>query len=240
MPDVSSRPERSTWPLAVAGSGNPSRAPRWGLRNRTGGDYRAVVRRGGVPSHDDGPRLPAATPPIDPVEWRWLHDKYERLAAEEGQLSGSRTSYFATIGTVLITGLVLVLADFPTNHLVLGVGATFIASLGIIISSIWAVLLHRTNDAQALWREAAFRLEEMRPPSIRDIPAPITLRSGSLIPVDLSRPYTVHRERFSPARAIPWIDRLDPHAMTELLPRVFLVVWSVALVSVWVWAIVIT
>ena len=47
---------------------------------------------------------PRKSGPLSESELRWLHDKYERLASEEGQLTASRTSYFAAIGTVLVTG----------------------------------------------------------------------------------------------------------------------------------------
>ena len=54
------------------------------------------------------PESVASAPTLTYDDRRWLHDKYERLAAEEGQLSSVRTSYYAAIGTVLITGLVVV------------------------------------------------------------------------------------------------------------------------------------
>ena len=78
-------------------------------------------------------------------ELRWLHDKYEPLAAEEGQLTASRTSYFAAIGTVLVTGLVVAIADLLSQPWVLAAVVTFLAALGLLISAVWAVRLHRTH-----------------------------------------------------------------------------------------------
>ena len=172
----------------------------------------------------------------DPTVRRWLHDKYERLAAEEGELAASRTSYFAAIGTVLITGLVVALNYFGAEPRLLVLVATFLSGLGIVISFIWAVLLHRTLDAQALWREGAEELERRVPPIPAELPAAITLRSGATMEVDLARPYLAHARRFSSDRAVSWMDRLRPGALTELLPLCFLVIWSGVLVAVWVFA----
>jgi len=174
----------------------------------------------------------------DPVVRRWLHDKYERLAAEEGDLAASRTSYFAAIGTVLITGLVVSINYFLSQPRVLVLVATFLAGLGIMISFIWAVLLHRTLDAQALWREAAEQLEHLRPPVSGELPGLVTLRSGAQLEVDLLRPFSTHARRFSRDKAISWMDRLRPGTLSELLPVCFLVVWCLVLSVVWVfvWA----
>jgi hypothetical protein len=65
--------------------------------------------------------------------------------------------------------------------------------------------------------------------------APITLRSGEELSVDLLRPYSVHRMRFSNSRSISWMDRIDPAFLTETLPLAFLTVWSVSVVGVWIW-----
>lgn len=166
---------------------------------------------------------------------QWLHDKYERLAAEEGQLAASRTSYYAAIGSVLITGMVVAIADLSGNRLVLAAVASFLASLGVLISFVWALLLHRTNDAQALWREAAIRLEESQPPLEGDLPARITLRSRETIPVNLLRPYEVHQQRFARGGEVSWMDRVNPGRFSEILPVVFVVVWIAILVFAWAW-----
>lgn len=178
----------------------------------------------------------AASPsPIGPDGRRWLHDKYERLASEEGQLSSTRTSYYAAIGTVLITGALVAVADLLSQPTVLTVVLTFLALLGILISVVWAVLLHRTNDAQQLWREAALRLEERAPPLEGEFRAPITLRSGETVPLDLFRPFQTHLERFSDSKSISWMDRVNPSSLTEILPLTFLTFWSAVLVVIWVW-----
>jgi hypothetical protein len=168
-------------------------------------------------------------------EARWLHDKFERLAAEEVQLSASRTAYFAAIGTILITGAIVATADLLNESFLLAGVVTFIAALGLLVSFVWVVLLHRTNDAQTMWREAALRLEELRAPISGVLRAPITLRSGRALDLDLLRPYLAHRERFNLANHISWLDRVNPERLTESLPITFFVVWSATLVLVWSW-----
>ncbi|MCI4332865.1 MAG: hypothetical protein L3K01_03935 [Thermoplasmata archaeon] len=182
----------------------------------------------------DGARA-SSTPVLSPEERRWLHDKFERLASEEAQLAASRTSYYAAIGTVLITGLIVVAADLAGNPLEMTGGVTFLASLGVLISLVWAVLLHRTNDAQKMWREAALQLETVAPPLAGQVLIGIELRSGDRLPVDLLRPYTAHHARFSASKRISWMDRVNPERLTEVLPMTFLGVWSGALVLIWVW-----
>jgi hypothetical protein len=184
------------------------------------------------------PGIPAEAPPsveLSSDDRRWLHDKYERLAAEEGQLATARTSYYAAIGTVLVTAAVVAIADLSGDRLVLAGIATFLAGLGILISVVWAVLLHRTNDAQALWREIAEHLEEVDPPLEGVLNVPVTLRSGDTIPVNILRPYQTHRERFGSSHRISWMDRVEPAPLTEVLPVAFLVIWASALVFVWLW-----
>jgi hypothetical protein len=170
----------------------------------------------------------------DPAVRRWLHDKYERLDAEEGELAANRTSYFAAIGAVLITGLVVALNYFLSDPRTLVLVVTFLAGLGITISVVWATLLHRTLDAQALWRESAEQLERLCPPVSGDLPGTITLRSGATMEVNLLRPFSTHARRFSRDQAISWMDRLRPGTLTEILPLCFLGIWSAILVAVWV------
>jgi hypothetical protein len=168
-------------------------------------------------------------------ERRWLHDKYERLASEEGQLSGIRTAYFATIGAVLLTGLVVLIADLLGQALLFSVAATLLASLGILVCSVWAVLLHRTTDAQARWREAALRLEEVAPPVLVSLPIQITLRNRATVPVDLNAPYHMHKARFLAGGQISPLDRINPNRMMEIMPVSLLWIWGTVLVVVWAW-----
>lgn len=184
---------------------------------------------------EESPEQPAPPPALTYDDRRWLHDKYERLAAEEGQLSSVRTSYYAAIGTVLITGLVVVMADLLNQPTLLVVVVTFLATLGILISVVWAVLLHRTNDAQNLWREAALRLEQAEPPVDGAWNVPITLRSGARLDLNLLRPFEAHAERFSRRRSISWMDRVNPSSLTEILPLTFFVIWAAVLAAVWIW-----
>jgi hypothetical protein len=182
------------------------------------------------------PAAPASPPrPLTAEEARWLHDKYERLAAEEGQLAAGRTSYYAAVGTVLITGMLVAIVDLMAQLFLLAVIITFLAILGVMISLIWLVLLHRTTDAQNMWREAARWLEDRQPPVPTSVPAPVTLRSGDTIPIDLARPFQSHSLRFADERGISWMDRVDPAILTEILPKTFLVIWGGVLVVDWVW-----
>jgi hypothetical protein len=175
-------------------------------------------------------------PPVPTLEERrWLHDKYERLAAEEGQLSGTRTAYFATIGAVLLTGLVVLIADLLNTALLFTVAATLLAALGILVSSVWTVLLHRTNDAQAMWREAALRLEELAPPVLTSLPTQITLRSRATVPADLQAPYHMHKIRFDAGSQISVLDRINPNRMMEIMPISLLCIWGSVLLVVWSW-----
>ncbi len=183
----------------------------------------------------DPARPPAPPPDLAPGDRRWLHDKYQQLAAEEGQLAASRTTYYAAIGTVLITGFVVATYDFLSQPLLLAAAVTFLAALGIMISFVWAILLHRTTDAQNLWREAALRVEQAAPPIEGEWRAPITLRSGEKLNLDLLRPYQTHAERFADIRAVSWMDRLNPAGLTEVLPVTFLAIWAAILTVVWVW-----
>jgi hypothetical protein len=177
----------------------------------------------------------AALASLDPEQRRWLHDKYERLSAEESQLSASRTAYFAAIGTVLLTGLVVLIADLLGEPLLFAIAATLLASLGILTSSIWTVLLHRTNDAQAMWREAALHLEMIAPPVAISVPSQVTLRSRATVPVDLGGPYRMHAIRFAPSSQLSWLDRFNPNRLMEVMPVTLLLIWDAVLVIVWGW-----
>ncbi len=181
------------------------------------------------------PNPPTDLRTLDPEQRRWLHDKYERLSEEESQLSASRTAYFATIGAVLLTGLVVLIADLLGTALLFAISATLLASLGILTSTVWTVLLHRTNDAQAMWREAALHLEQVAPPITVDLPSQVTLRSSATLPVDLGTPYRMHEIRFSPDSHISWLDRFNPSRMMEVMPITLLVIWGSVLVLVWGW-----
>lgn len=174
-------------------------------------------------------------PTLSPEERRWLHDKFERLQTEEASLASARTSYYAAIGTVLLTALVVAIADLLSQTRVLLAVLTFIALLGVLISVVWAILLHRTNDAKNLWREAAWRLEQDLPPLPGSWTIPITLRSNAQLPVDLFRPFQAHDLRFSQRRDISWMDRANPDVLTEVLPLTFLAIWIGVLVGAWTW-----
>jgi len=178
---------------------------------------------------------PSSAPRLTLEERQWLHDKYERLAAEEGQLAGTRTSYFATIAAVLFTALVALAANllaYPTVFVLL---ATLLSAFGILLGTVWAVLIHRTTDAQNLWRESARRLEELEPVIAVAVPSTVTLRSGEQLPIDLAQPFHSHATRFSENKAISLFDRVNPSRLTEILPSALIAVWSATLVVVWTW-----
>lgn len=184
--------------------------------------------------------VPVPPPPPPPSDLsmedrRWLHDKYERLDEAEGQLASTRTTYFATIAAVLVTGLVVVITNLMGHRVLLAESVTFLGAFGILFSSMWAVLLHRTVDAQTLWREAALHLEELAPPVPAEVLAPVTLPSGRTLQVNLAQPYRVHAERFSPRNPISRLDRVNPWTLAELMPLTFVVVWLVTLAGVWAW-----
>jgi hypothetical protein len=172
---------------------------------------------------------------LSPEERRWLHDKFERLAAEESQLASLRTTYYAAIGTVLITGLVVAIADLLNQTRLLVAIATFLSLLGILISVVWIVLLHRTNDAKNMWREAACHLEAQQAPLEGQWMAPITLRSNATLSVNLLQPFLAHKLRFSPDHGVSWMDRANPDTLTEILPVTFLGLWVGVLVVFWAW-----
>lgn len=173
--------------------------------------------------------------PLTAEEVRWLHDKYERLAVMEGNLLAGRTSYFATICAVLITGLVFALVNFLHDPPLLAISATFLASIGITLSIAWEILVHRTTGAQRLWREAALRLEDHAPPLSGALRARVTTRSGAEVDVDLLRPYHAHQARFSAASSASWMERIDPSTVSEVLPISFVATWTVVLVVIWSW-----
>lgn len=178
---------------------------------------------------------PSSTTTLSPETARWLHDKYEHLASDEAGLASSRTSYFAAIGTVLFTGLIWVVANLIHLQEVFVIMVSFLAAVGILISVIWAVLLHRTFDAQELWREAARDLERLYPPVSATLMAPIALRDKGTLEIDLARPFQAHSARFSPTRGVSWMDRVNPTTLTELLPQAFIVMWVLILAVVWSW-----
>lgn len=184
---------------------------------------------------------PKTLPPADldpstlsPEERRWLHDKYERMAAEEGQLSGGRTSYFAAIGSILVTGFLYVVVNLLTHRLLQAILVTFLGVVGVIISLVWAVLLRRTNSAQRLWRNSALQLEAGVPPIEPTLPATVPIRGHRELSIDLARPYQSHDRRFALGSQISWFDRRDPDRLTEILPYAFLVIWTLIIIVIWI------
>lgn len=179
--------------------------------------------------------MPAAPPNLTPEERRWLHDKFERLAAQESELASSRTTYYAAIGTVLITGLVVTVSNLIPRPEILALVVTFLALLGVLISTVWIVLLHRTNDAKNLWRQAAHHLERGQPPISGEWRAPISLRTHEALEVNLLTPFLAHESRFSPTNRVSWMDKANPDRLTEVLPWTFLAMWLGVMVLVWGW-----
>lgn len=182
---------------------------------------------------------PSFTDQLSTEDRQWLHDKFERLTAEEGQLAAGRTSYFAAVVTVLITAVVVSVADLSAHPLELALVVTFLCALGILITFVWWVLLHRTNDAHALWTQASVQLEQAAPPVAGSLPATIRLRSGETVAVNLLRPAELHATRFSRSRAVSPMDRVNPDRLTELLPQTFLLVWSATIILIWSWFVVV-
>jgi hypothetical protein len=173
--------------------------------------------------------------PISSEERRWLHDKFERLATEEASLGDSRTSYFAAIASALVAALVVLVINEISHPTVFVVMATMLAGFGILISAVWTVVLHRTGDAQYLWRQSSLLLEAAAPPIAGTLPASIITRHGDEIHVDLTRPWHVHEIRFSEANQIAWIDRVNPSAVSANVPLTLVFLWGIVLVGTWVW-----
>lgn len=172
---------------------------------------------------------------LSPEEARWLHDKYERLAAEETHLVDSRTSYFAAITAALVAGFVLLVINVLRIPPVFVAAASFLATLGALVSAVWAIVLHRTSAAQRLWRTAARELETGLLFPGRALPATLQVHPGLRIRVDLTRPYAVHAERFSSQHRLRWIDRVEPSALSSDLPVLLVGTWLCVLVGVWLW-----
>jgi hypothetical protein len=175
------------------------------------------------------------TPALANDERRWLHDKYERLAAEEATLADSRTSYFAAIASALVAAFVVLVVNELAHPMLMVAMATLVASFGIVISIVWTLVLHRTGDAQHVWREAAMLLESSAPPITTSLPATIETRHGDTIQVDLTQPYHVHSIRFSNSNRIAWIDRLDPSNVSANVPLFLVGLWVLVLVGTWTW-----
>lgn len=164
-----------------------------------------------------------------------MHDKYERLAGDEGVLLATRTSYFATICAVLITGLVFALVNLQNETLLLTISLTFLGAIGLVLSVVWEILVRRTTGAQQLWREAALQLEELTPPVEGSLAGAVNVRSGGHLTVDLLAPYHAHRARFDRSSGASWMERINPATVSEVLPVTFIGIWTVALVTAWAW-----
>lgn len=135
----------------------------------------------------------------------------------------------------MVVALIYAVANvLPKGNLVFAASATFLAGVGILLSTLWALVQWRTTSAQLLWREAARELERVAPPVDPRIPAEIPVRPGRFVTVDISRPYSAHRERFSPANDIPWVDRVSPVQLTNQLPVLLIATWAIVLVAVWI------
>ncbi|MCI4360788.1 MAG: hypothetical protein L3J91_03720 [Thermoplasmata archaeon] len=174
-------------------------------------------------------------PPLASDERRWLHDKYERLANEEASLADSRTSYFAAIASALVAALVVLVINELGRPTIMVTMTTFLAAFGILISTVWTVVLHRTADAQALWRDAAILVERTTPPIATAARAQIPVHGKVAIDVDLTRPYQVHQIRFATGKDVPWIDRLNPSAVSANVPLTMVGLWCLVLVGIWYW-----
>jgi hypothetical protein len=180
---------------------------------------------------------PPVAPPeeLTPEERRWLHDKYSQLASEESQLAGIRSSYSITIGAVLITGLAIAVAGLNAHPQFLLLIVTFLSAFGLFQSIAWALLLHHTLEAQALWRNAVYQLEQSAPPIRAAVPGHTRVRGGAQIKVDLAQPFTLHHRHFAPRPGLPPFTRARPSVVMESMPNALIIIWLVALISVWGW-----
>ena len=182
-----------------------------------------------IPSTSAGARVPAE-------ERRWLHDKYQSLAEYEARLADYRTSYFAVLNTALVAGVVLVVINLLRTPPVFATTASMLTAFGVVMSVVWAIVLHRTIAAQNLWRDAALALEADYPPISGPLPSHVPGgRAGHLIPVDLARPYHTHRSRFSRGSGAGYLDSIRPAAVWSDVPILFGIAWGAAFVTVWAW-----
>lgn len=169
-------------------------------------------------------------------ERRWLHDKYQRLAEHEAQLADYRTSYFGAILAALVAAQALIVINLRGAPNELVTSSTILDASGIAISAVWALVLHRTYAAQALWREALIQLEVHASPLPGRLDAVVSIRGGpATIAVDLARPYHTHRDRFSARPNVPWLDRVRPLELTSDIPLILVGIWAVTLAIVWAW-----
>ncbi len=177
-----------------------------------------------------------ATQELAPTDRRWLHDKYEKLAEHEAQLADYRTSYFAVLNTALVAGTVLVVVNLLKTPPIFATAASLLAGFGLLMSVVWALLLHRTLAAQDLWRDAALALEAEFPPVPAPLPADLPAGvAGRRISVDLARPYHAHHLRFSGEHGASFLDTIRPAEVWSRIPVIFCGVWGTLLVAVWVW-----
>src|SRR5690348_138924 len=85
-------------------------------------------------------------------ERRWLHDKYQKFDQGEAQLADFRSSYMAAITTGLVAATVYAVVNLlPKGNLLFATTLTLLAGLGILLSTLWALVLRRTTQAQNLW-----------------------------------------------------------------------------------------
>ena len=164
-----------------------------------------------------------------------MHDKYQRFDQSEGQLADYRSSYTAAVTTALVAAMVYAVVNLlPKSALLFATTVSLLAAFGVLISLVWAVVLRRTTQAQQLWRDAAFRLEEDVPPVEGTISATLSASPTRSISVDLARPYHVHLERFAGV-GTSRLDRIRPADLTSQVPVLLVVVWSIVVAGAWVW-----
>ncbi len=184
----------------------------------------------------DLPSRPRPTHGLAREDRRWLHDKYQALDQNEAELASYRSSFIAVVTTALVAALVYAVANvLPRGHFLFAITVTFLATFGIVISALWAIVLWRTTAAQNLWREAAREMERLAPPVEPSVRISIPMRRGGSLTVDLTRPYTAHQERFSGSANLPWLDRISPAKLSNGLPVILVVTWLVVLAVVWGW-----
>ena len=192
----------------------------------------------GIPTPLPTPGAPAASKPkeLTGEHRRWLHDKYQRFDQSEGQLADYRSSYTAAVTTAVVASMVYAVVNLlPRGGLVFAGTVSLLASFGVLISIVWAIVLRRTTEAQNLWREAALQLEELAPPVEASLLVPIPIRGGQTVTVDLARPYHAHAERFSAKNHVPWLDQIRPSELASQVPILLVGVWFTVVIGVWAW-----
>lgn len=154
---------------------------------------------------------------------RYLHDKYERLAAHEDLLVDQRTAFFVAITSVIAAVVYFALSSQGTSPLFWRV--LLLSSAGMsTLSVFWLFTVERTIHSQRLFRDHAKTIERLWP--LADSPIARST-SGPY----LSQPFSAHQIEFLERRDgrpnLRLLHSLPPSVLWSRLPWVFLVLGGI-------------